>query len=105
MTFKTFNLEKVLLQGAQLMGSEGREFEPEEGDDHNSGENLARQRAALNEQLGMPGAVVDDLVSEEDLVIATDDFQEEQQNKVRDTYFNTHITYLFLITNRQQALT
>jgi hypothetical protein len=64
MSFKTFQLEKVLMQGAQLAGSEGLEFDPEEGEVR--GDKLAQQRAAINEQLGVPG-VADELVYAEDL--------------------------------------
>ncbi|KAF4522501.1 hypothetical protein B566_EDAN002586 [Ephemera danica] len=96
MSFKTFELEKVLMQGAQLAGSEGREFDPEEGDARSAGERLVQQRAAINEQLGVPGAA-DDLVSVEDLEIDIP-MMEDMQNKksvatvVQETMVNSGLS-------------
>ncbi|XP_059483347.1 TATA-binding protein-associated factor 172-like isoform X1 [Neocloeon triangulifer] len=69
LTFETFDLEKVIMEGNHLVGSEGNEFEldmKEEG----AAERLASQKAALNATLGLPenAEVAEGLITDEDLI-------------------------------------
>ncbi|CAB3368489.1 Hypothetical predicted protein [Cloeon dipterum] len=80
MTFDTFDLEKVLLEGNRLVGSEGNEFEldvKEEG----TVERLASQKAALNATLGFTGVpeCAEGLINDEDLILAPTQEKNNQQ--------------------------
>ncbi|XP_053692985.1 TATA-binding protein-associated factor 172 [Sabethes cyaneus] len=69
LSFDKFDLNAVLHRGARLMGSEGTEFDAI--DDNEAGdprEKWARQRALLNEKLGLSSGVnLDDIVSIDDM--------------------------------------
>lgn len=81
LSFAEFNLEQVLKKGARLIGSEGIEFDFNDdaksdsqgaGGD-NAAERLSRQRALLNEKLGLTqasklGVNLTDLISDEDMI-------------------------------------
>lgn len=80
LTFIEFNLEQVLSRGALLFGSEGVEFDDLSEDkggsielEVNSVERLNRQRALLNEKLGLTqasklGINLTDLITNEDVM-------------------------------------
>jgi hypothetical protein len=80
MTFDTFDLEKILLEGNHLVGSEGNEFELDVKEEGTS-ERLASQKAALNATLGFSGVAdsVEGLITDEDLIMAP---AQEKINKV-----------------------
>ncbi|XP_035893107.1 LOW QUALITY PROTEIN: TATA-binding protein-associated factor 172-like [Anopheles stephensi] len=69
LSFDNFDLNAVLFKGARLMGSEGTEFDPlDENEMVDLREKLARQRALLNEKLGLSsGLNVDELVTLDDV--------------------------------------
>ncbi|XP_058823909.1 TATA-binding protein-associated factor 172 [Topomyia yanbarensis] len=69
LSFDKFDLNAVLHRGARLMGSEGTEFDAiDENDAGDPREKWARQRALLNEKLGLStGVNLDDIVSIEDM--------------------------------------
>lgn len=80
LTFNEFNLEQVLKKGARLIGSEGNEFDCIEeaagaafsGAD-TAAERLSRQRALLNEKLGLTqasklGVNLTDMITDEDMM-------------------------------------
>ncbi|XP_073832127.1 histone acetyltransferase 1 [Musca autumnalis] len=84
LSFAEFNLEQVLKKGARLIGSEGIEFDFNDdtkndgtaggcGGGDNAAERLSRQRALLNEKLGLTqasklGVNLTDLISDEDMI-------------------------------------
>ncbi|XP_061399737.1 TATA-binding protein-associated factor 172 [Musca vetustissima] len=81
LTFAEFNLEQVLKKGARLIGSEGIEFDDDAKSDNagggggadNAAERLSRQRALLNEKLGLTqasklGVNLTDLITDEDMI-------------------------------------
>ncbi|XP_058174842.1 TATA-binding protein-associated factor 172 [Anopheles ziemanni] len=69
LSFDSFDLNAVLFKGARLMGSEGTEFDPlDENEVVDLREKLARQRALLNEKLGLSSGInVDDIVTLDDV--------------------------------------
>ncbi|EAA01172.6 TATA-binding protein-associated factor 172 [Anopheles arabiensis] len=69
LSFDSFDLNAVLFKGARLMGSEGSEFDPlDEGEVVDLREKLARQRALLNEKLGLSsGLNLEELVTLDDV--------------------------------------
>uniref|UniRef100_A0A182JX29 TATA-binding protein-associated factor 172 n=1 Tax=Anopheles christyi TaxID=43041 RepID=A0A182JX29_9DIPT len=69
LSFDSFDLNAVLFKGARLMGSEGSEFDPlDENDVVDLREKLARQRALLNEKLGLSsGLNLEELVTLDDV--------------------------------------
>ncbi|XP_055541530.1 TATA-binding protein-associated factor 172 [Wyeomyia smithii] len=69
LSFDKFDLNAVLHRGARLMGSEGTEFDAiEDNEAGDPREKWARQRALLNEKLGLSSGVnLDDIVSIEDM--------------------------------------
>ncbi|XP_058055877.1 TATA-binding protein-associated factor 172 [Anopheles bellator] len=69
LSFDGFDLNAVLFKGARLMGSEGTEFDPlDENDVIDLREKLARQRALLNEKLGLSSGInVDEIVTLDDV--------------------------------------
>lgn len=72
LTFETFDLQQILQKGAHLMGSEGSEFDLQEDESMDSSEILIKQRAALNEKLGLNvasklGISIDELVTLDDV--------------------------------------
>lgn len=73
MKFDNFDLANVLQKGARLMGSEGSEFDMQDGAEIDDREHLLRQRALLNEKLGFSksGISIHDLVSLDDMRMQT----------------------------------
>lgn len=71
--FDNFDLANVLQKGARLMGSEGSEFDMQDGAEIDDREHLLRQRALLNEKLGFnkSGISIQDLVSLDDMRMQT----------------------------------
>ncbi|EDS39763.1 TATA-binding protein-associated factor 172 [Culex quinquefasciatus] len=69
LTFDKFDLSAVLHRGARLMGSEGTEFDAiDDNDGGDPREKWIRQRALLNEKLGLStGVNLDDIVSIDDM--------------------------------------
>ncbi|XP_055637226.1 TATA-binding protein-associated factor 172 [Toxorhynchites rutilus septentrionalis] len=69
LSFAKFDLNVVLHKGARLMGSEGSEFDAiDDNDGGDPREKWARQRALLNEKLGLStGVNLDDIVSLDDM--------------------------------------
>lgn len=69
LSFEKFDLNAVLHRGARLMGSEGTEFDAiDDNDGGDPREKWARQRALLNEKLGLStGVNLDDIVSIDDM--------------------------------------
>ncbi|XP_050083942.1 TATA-binding protein-associated factor 172 [Anopheles aquasalis] len=69
LSFDGFDLNAVLFKGARLMGSEGTEFDPlEENDMVDLREKLARQRALLNEKLGLSSGInLEEIVTLDDV--------------------------------------
>uniref|UniRef100_A0A182P5N4 TATA-binding protein-associated factor 172 n=1 Tax=Anopheles epiroticus TaxID=199890 RepID=A0A182P5N4_9DIPT len=69
LSFDSFDLNAVLFKGARLMGSEGTEFDPlDENEVIDLREKLARQRALLNEKLGLSsGLNIEELVTLDDV--------------------------------------
>ncbi|XP_053667652.1 TATA-binding protein-associated factor 172 [Anopheles marshallii] len=69
LSFDNFDLNAVLFKGARLMGSEGTEFDPlDENEMVDLREKLARQRALLNEKLGLSsGLNIEELVTLDDV--------------------------------------
>ncbi|XP_053670942.1 TATA-binding protein-associated factor 172, partial [Anopheles nili] len=69
LSFDSFDLNAVLFKGARLMGSEGTEFDPlDENEMIDPREKLARQRALLNEKLGLSsGLNLEELVTLDDV--------------------------------------
>ncbi|XP_055603145.1 TATA-binding protein-associated factor 172-like [Uranotaenia lowii] len=69
LSFDKFDLAAVLHRGARLMGSEGTEFDTvEDNEVGDPRERWIRQRALLNEKLGLStGVNIDDIVSIEDM--------------------------------------
>ncbi|KFB40634.1 hypothetical protein ZHAS_00008156 [Anopheles sinensis] len=69
LSFDSFDLNAVLFKGARLMGSEGSEFDPlDENEVVDLREKLARQRALLNEKLGLSSGInVEDIVTLDDV--------------------------------------
>uniref|UniRef100_A0A182N4Z9 TATA-binding protein-associated factor 172 n=1 Tax=Anopheles dirus TaxID=7168 RepID=A0A182N4Z9_9DIPT len=69
LSFDCFDLNAVLFKGARLMGSEGSEFDPlDENEVVDLREKLARQRALLNEKLGLSsGLNLEELVTLDDV--------------------------------------
>jgi hypothetical protein len=80
MNFKSFDLEKILLEGNHLVGSEGIEFELDNKEEGTT-ERLASQKAALNATLGFSGVAdnVEGLITDDDLVVSN---IQEKSNKV-----------------------
>ncbi|XP_055908525.1 TATA-binding protein-associated factor 172 [Eupeodes corollae] len=80
LSFAEFNLSHILQKGARLIGSEGSEFDVhEEGDATKSAERLSRQRALLNEKLGITqatklGVNLTDMITDEDVKEASNDY-------------------------------
>uniref|UniRef100_A0AAG5D4I1 TATA-binding protein-associated factor 172 n=1 Tax=Anopheles atroparvus TaxID=41427 RepID=A0AAG5D4I1_ANOAO len=69
LSFDSFDLNAVLFKGARLMGSEGSEFDPlDENEVVDLREKLARQRALLNEKLGLSSGInVEEIVTLDDV--------------------------------------
>uniref|UniRef100_A0A2M4A2S2 Putative chromatin remodeling complex wstf-iswi small subunit n=1 Tax=Anopheles triannulatus TaxID=58253 RepID=A0A2M4A2S2_9DIPT len=69
LSFDGFDLNAVLFKGARLMGSEGTEFDPlEENEMVDLREKLARQRALLNEKLGLSSGInLEEIVTLDDV--------------------------------------
>ncbi|XP_055849413.1 TATA-binding protein-associated factor 172 [Episyrphus balteatus] len=80
LSFAEFNLSHILQKGARLIGSEGSEFDMHVEDDANkSAERLSRQRALLNEKLGITqatrlGVNLTDMITDEDVKEGSNDY-------------------------------
>ncbi|XP_016952601.1 TATA-binding protein-associated factor 172 [Drosophila biarmipes] len=83
LSFDEFDLQQILHKGARLIGSEGNEFDVQEeqpasggGDEERSlASRLSRQRAALNDKLGLTtaaklGVNLTDMITDEDVALA-----------------------------------
>lgn len=106
LTFNEFNLEQVLKKGARLIGSEGVEFDFNDGvsSDANSGtsvdnaaERLSRQRALLNEKLGLTqasklGVNLTDMITDEDMLRSGPSYVVNEE-KVGSCLFSFDIIY------------
>jgi hypothetical protein len=87
MNFVSFDLEKILLEGNHLVGSEGNEFELDNKEEGTT-ERLASQKAALNATLGFSGVAdnnVDGLITDEDLVVSNSQEKSNKVNSIKST--------------------
>lgn len=90
LSFAEFDLEQILHKGARLIGSEGIEFDLKESDvttsiiedgantNATASERLNRQRALLNEKLGLTqvsklGVNLMDMITDEDVTVSNND--------------------------------
>ncbi|XP_030373466.1 TATA-binding protein-associated factor 172 [Scaptodrosophila lebanonensis] len=85
LSFAEFDLQQILLKGARLIGSEGNEFDVQDEQPANGGgaeataastgaARLSRQRALLNEKLGLTAAAklgvnLTDMITDEDVTM------------------------------------
>lgn len=98
LSFGEFNLSDILQKGARLIGSEGSEFDMREEDDASkSAERLVRQRALLNEKLGITqasrlGVNLTDMITDEDVKERSHSYNiNEEKLPVEDILkINTH---------------
>ncbi|XP_055378058.1 TATA-binding protein-associated factor 172 [Condylostylus longicornis] len=93
LSFKNFNLSEVLQKGKRLMGSEGLEFDnfdDSSDSSNNSNDRLIRQRALLNEKLGITqasklGIAINEMISDEDMNIGVSSYNiNDQKVPVQD---------------------
>ncbi|XP_032595951.1 TATA-binding protein-associated factor 172 [Drosophila grimshawi] len=83
LSFDEFDLQQILQKGARLIGSEGNEFDVQEeqpasgggAEDQSVAARLSRQRALLNDKLGLTtaaklGVHLTDMISDEDVALA-----------------------------------
>ncbi|XP_017968444.1 TATA-binding protein-associated factor 172 isoform X2 [Drosophila navojoa] len=83
LSFDEFDLQQILQKGARLIGSEGNEFDVQEeqpasggaAEDQSEGVRLSRQRALLNDKLGLTtaaklGVNLTDMITDEDVALA-----------------------------------
>lgn len=83
LSFHEFDLQQILQKGARLIGSEGNEFDVQEeqpasggaAEDHSEAGRLTRQRALLNDKLGLTtaaklGVNLTDMITDEDVALA-----------------------------------
>lgn len=116
LTFETFDLAKVLEQGAHLMGSDGNEFDlQEENEGMNKKEIMIKQRQALSEKLGLNaasklGISIEDIVTLDDMDVScstTSNTSENQGNStmiaVQDIILNgTSSSTSTIMSNRER---
>ncbi|XP_075146462.1 histone acetyltransferase 1 [Haematobia irritans] len=116
LSFAEFNLEQVLKKGARLIGSEGIEFDFNEealarGDPAANGDNaaerLSRQRALLNEKLGLTqasklGVNLTDLISDEDMMRSGSNYNINEEKVPVEHILNIKPNMNVLPTNGQQ---
>lgn len=82
LSFDEFDLQQILLKGARLIGSEGNEFDVQEeqpasgggAEDQSVAARLIRQRALLNDKLGLTAAAklgvnLTDMITDEDVAL------------------------------------
>ncbi|XP_030571799.1 TATA-binding protein-associated factor 172 [Drosophila novamexicana] len=82
LSFDEFDLQQILQKGARLIGSEGNEFDVQEeqpasggaAEDHSVAARLTRQRALLNDKLGLTtaaklGVNLTDMITDEDVAL------------------------------------
>lgn len=83
LSFDEFDLQQILQKGARLIGSEGNEFDVQEeqpasggaAEDQSEAGRLSRQRALLNDKLGLTtaaklGVNLTDMITDEDVALA-----------------------------------
>lgn len=83
LSFDEFDLQQILQKGARLIGSEGNEFDLQEeqpasgggAEDISVADRLSRQRALLNDKLGLTtaaklGVNLTDMITDEDVALA-----------------------------------
>lgn len=83
LSFDEFDLQQILNKGARLIGSEGNEFDVQEeqpasgggAEDQNLASRLSRQRAVLNDKLGLTtaaklGVNLTDMITDEDVALS-----------------------------------
>lgn len=113
LSFAEFNLEQILHKGARLIGSEGIEFDDANDELCSSGsgvsaaERLSRQRALLNEKLGLTqasklGVNLTEMITDEDMLrtASTYNANEEKVNniigiRVFSLQWNIYLTLIF----------
>ncbi|TMW53120.1 hypothetical protein DOY81_001848, partial [Sarcophaga bullata] len=114
LTFKEFNLEQVLKKGARLIGSEGNEFDCVE-DATNAGlatadtaaERLIRQRALLNEKLGLTqasklGVNLTDMITDEDMLRSSSNYNVNEEKVPVEHILNIKPNASLISPNGQQ---
>lgn len=118
LSFAEFNLEQVLKKGARLIGSEGIEFDFNDdalgradgssgpGCD-NTAERLSRQRALLNEKLGLTqasklGVNLTDLISDEDMMRSGSNYNVNEEKVPVEHILNIKPNVNLLPSNGQQ---
>lgn len=111
LTFSEFNLEQVLKKGARLIGSEGNEFDCVEdnvaGGAGNAAERLSRQRALLNEKLGLTqasklGVNLTDMISDEDMMRSGGNYNVNEEKVPVEHILNIKPNVNLLPSNGQQ---
>lgn len=118
LSFAEFNLEQVLKKGARLIGSEGIEFDFNDDAlgraDGSSGpgcdnpaERLSRQRALLNEKLGLTqasklGVNLTDLISDEDMMRSGSNYNVNEEKVPVEHILNIKPNVNLLPSNGQQ---
>uniref|UniRef100_A0A1I8PPP2 TATA-binding protein-associated factor 172 n=1 Tax=Stomoxys calcitrans TaxID=35570 RepID=A0A1I8PPP2_STOCA len=119
LSFAEFNLEQVLKKGARLIGSEGLEFDFNEealvgrgeaaglGGADNAAERLSRQRALLNEKLGLTqasklGVNLTDLISDEDMMRSGSNYNINEEKVPVEHILNIKPNVNLMPTNGQQ---
>lgn len=114
LTFKEFHLEQVLKKGARLIGSEGNEFDCVE-DATSAGlttadtaaERLSRQRALLNEKLGLTqasklGVNLTDMITDEDMLRSSSNYNVNEEKVPVEHILNIKPNTNVIAPNGQQ---
>ncbi|KAM7362772.1 histone acetyltransferase 1 isoform 1-T2 [Cochliomyia hominivorax] len=114
LSFSEFNLEQVLKKGARLMGSEGNEFDCIEdvagagvGNADTAAERLSRQRALLNEKLGLTqasklGVNLTDMISDEDMMRSSSNYNVNEEKVPVEHILNIKPNMNLIPSNGQQ---
>ncbi|KAI8129808.1 TATA-binding protein-associated factor 172 [Lucilia cuprina] len=112
LTFSEFNLEQVLKKGARLIGSEGNEFDCIEdtsgiGNADTAAERLSRQRALLNEKLGLTqasklGVNLTDMISDEDMMRSGGNYNVNEEKVPVEHILNIKPNIHLIPSNGQQ---
>ncbi|XP_037813785.1 TATA-binding protein-associated factor 172 [Lucilia sericata] len=114
LTFSEFNLEQVLKKGARLIGSEGNEFDCIDdtagaglGNADTAAERLSRQRALLNEKLGLTqasklGVNLTDMISDEDMMRSGGNYNVNEEKVPVEHILNIKPNIHLIPSNGQQ---
>lgn len=101
-SFDKFNLELILEKGARLMGSEGKEFDFAEENEHiDNKEMLIKQRALLNEKLGFTAAKSLGIDLEE--MVSLEDMAPTQRPKIETSDIKLMISVQDIINNQASS--